>query len=59
MPTSASDSSNSADATELSIVNTSSTLSTTFEPERVNSGPVTPIFVQKKPTAIINTSIPI
>ena len=58
-PTSASDSSMSAEVTESSIVNTSRTFSTTFEPERVNSGPVTPIFVQKKPTAIIKTSIPI
>ena len=49
----------SAEVTESSIVNTSRTFSTTFEPERVNSGPVTPILVQKKPTAIIKTSIPI
>ena len=59
MPTSASESSMSALVTLSSMVKTSSTFSTTLEPERVNSGPVTPIFVQKKPTAMINTSMPI
>ena len=38
-PTSAMESSISALATESSIVKTSRTLSTTLEPERVNSGP--------------------
>ena len=34
-------------------------MSTTLEPERVNSGPVTPILVHREPTAMMNTSMPI
>ena len=58
-PTSASERPMSAEATESKMVNTSRTLSTTLLAERVNSSPVRPILVQKKPTAIMNTSMPI
>ena len=56
---SARESSISALVTELSMVNTSSTFNTIFDPERVNSGPATPSFAQAKPTAMMNTRMPI
>ena len=49
----------SAEVTESSMVKTSRTFMTTFEPERVNSGPVTPSFVHRKPTAMMKTRMPI